>query len=325
MRILYFTDTHIRGSNPKNRIDDFVESLEEKFEEIVHIVNTKDIDYVIHGGDLFDRPDISISVVSKFTNIIKKIKKPIYIVSGNHDIFGHNPSTIDRTMLGLLRSLDFLNIIDKDSEIVLEKDGLRVQLTGLPYSYNIDTNKDGYIVKHIGENIDYSIHIVHGMLLDKPFVKGIPYTLVDDIIETKADITLSGHYHAGFKTIEKEGKYFINPGSLVRITNSLKEIERIPKLVLIDLTDKINIEMLNLTSAKPGEEVLDRTEIEKSTFRGERIIEFKQTIDSAINFEKMDINDLLLEVTLAENLSDRVKEEAIKRIAQIQMKDTLNR
>ena len=325
MRILYFTDTHIRGSNPKNRIDDFVESLEEKFEEIVHIVNTKDIDYVIHGGDLFDRPDISISVVSKFTNIIKKIKKPIYIVSGNHDIFGHNPSTIDRTMLGLLRSLDFLNIIDKDSEIVLEKDGLRVQLTGLPYSYNIDTNKDGYIVKHIGENIDYSIHIVHGMLLDKPFVKGIPYTLVDDIIETKADITLSGHYHAGFKTIEKEGKYFINPGSLVRITNSLKEIERIPKLVLINLTDKINIEMVNLTSAKPGEEVLDRTEIEKSTFRGERIIEFKQTIDSAINFEKMDINDLLLEVTLAENLSDRVKEEAIKRIAQIQMKDTLNR
>ena len=325
MRILYFTDTHIRGSNPKNRIDDFVESLEEKFEEIVHIVNTKDIDYVIHGGDLFDRPDISISVVSKFTNIIKKIKKPIYIVSGNHDIFGHNPSTIDRTMLGLLRSLDFLNIIDKYSEIVLEKDGLRVQLTGLPYSYNIDTNKDGYIVKHIGENIDYSIHIVHGMLLDKPFVKGIPYTLVDDIIETKADITLSGHYHAGFKTIEKEGKYFINPGSLVRITNSLKEIERIPKLVLINLTDKINIEMLNLTSAKPGEEVLDRTEIEKSTFRGERIIEFKQTIDSAINFEKMDINDLLLEVTLAENLSDRVKEEAIKRIAQIQMKDTLNR
>ncbi len=83
--------------------------------------------------------------------------------------------------------------------------------------------------------------------------------------------------------------------------------------------------MLNLKSAKPGEEVLDRTEIEKSSFRGERIIEFKQTIDSAINFEKMDINDLLLEVTLAENLSDRVKEEAIKRIAQIQMKDTLNR
>ncbi|MDY0234485.1 MAG: metallophosphoesterase family protein [Gudongella sp.] len=321
MRILYFTDTHIRGTNPKNRKDDFVKSLESKFEEIVDIVNTKDIDYVIHGGDLFDRPDISISVVSKFTNIIKKIKVPIYIVSGNHDIFGHNPATIDRTMLGLLKSLDFLIIVDKDNKIILEKDGIRVQLTGLPYSYNIDSSSEGYILTDIAPNIDYSIHIVHGMLLDRPFVKGIPYTLVDDIIETKADITLSGHYHAGFKTIEKNGKYFINPGSLVRITNSLKEIERIPKLVLIELKDKITIETLTLKSAKPGEEVLDRSEIEKSSFRGERIIEFKQTIDSAINFEKMDINDLLLEVTLSENLSDQVKEEALKRLAQIQMKD----
>lgn len=325
MRILYFTDTHIRGTNPKNRKDDFVKSLELKFEEIVHIVNSKDIDFVIHGGDLFDRPDISISVVSKFTNIIKKINKPIYIVSGNHDIFGHNPSTIDRTMLGLLKSLDFLNIVDSKSSIILEKEGIRVQLTGLPYSYDIDTNKEGYIVKNIAPDIDYSIHIVHGMLLNRPFVKGIPYTLVDDIIETKADITLSGHYHAGFNTIEKDGKFFINPGSLVRVTNSLKEIERTPKVVLIDLGDKISIEMLTLKSAKLGEEVLDRSEIEKSSFRGERIIEFKQTIDSAINFDKMDINDLLLEVTLAENLSDAVKEEALKRIAQIQMKDILNR
>ena len=325
MRILYFTDTHIRGTNPKNRRDDFVESLELKFQEIVETVASKDIDYVIHGGDLFDRPDISISVVSKFTNIIKKINKPIYIVSGNHDIFGHNPSTIDRTMLGLLKSLDFLNILDKDKITLLEKDGIRVQLTGLPYTYNIDNDKKGYILKDLMPNVDYAIHVVHGMLLDRPFVKGIPYTLVDDIMDTKADITLSGHYHAGFKTIERDGKYFVNPGSLVRITNSLKEIERIPKMLIIDLSDKISIEMMELKSAKPGNEVLDRSEIERSSFRGERIIEFKQTIDSAINFDKMDINDLLLEVTLAENLPDRVKEEAIKRIAQIQMKDILNR
>lgn len=325
MRILYFTDTHIRGTNPKNRKDDFVNSLELKFEEIVEIVNSKDIDYVIHGGDLFDRPDISISVVSKFANIIKKIHKPIYIVSGNHDIFGHNPSTIDRTMLGLLKSLDFLNVIDEKSVIILKKNGIQVQLTGMPYRYDIDNSKEGYILSHVSPNTDYSIHIVHGMLLDRPFLKGIPYTLVDDIIETKADITLAGHYHAGFDTIKKDGKYFISPGSLVRITNSLKEIERLPKLVLIDLEDKITIEMLNLKSAKSGEDVLDRSEIEKGSFRGERIMEFKQTIDSAINFEKMDINDLLLEVTLAENLSDEVKEEAFKRIAQIQMKDILNR
>ncbi len=320
MRILYFTDTHIRGTNPKNRKDDFLDSLEEKFKEIVSIVNKKNIDFVIHGGDIFDRPDISISVVSRFTSILKNIDRPIFIVSGNHDIFGHNPSTIDRTMLGLLKSLDFLNVISNDDRVVIEKNGIKVGLTGLPYTYDIDSSPEGYILKEVQEDVNYSIHIVHGMLLDRPFVKGIPYTLIDDIVHTKADITLSGHYHAGFKTIEKDGKYFVNPGSLVRITNSLKEIERIPKVAIINLDENISVEILPLLSAKPGEDVLDRTEMENSSLRSERIVEFKHSIDSTMNFEKMDLNDILIEVTLSEGVSNKVKEEALKRIAKSQMK-----
>lgn len=321
LKILFFTDTHIRGTNPKNRKDDFLVSLENKFKEINDLITSLNVDYVIHGGDLFDRPDISISVVSRFTNILKKIKVPIYIVSGNHDIFGHNPQTLDRTMLGLLNSLDFLEVIPESTPIILTKDGIKVQLTGIPYSFDVDETPDKYILKETNSSVDFSIHIVHGMLLDRPFIKGIPYTLVDDIINTKADITLTGHYHAGFKTIERDGKYFINPGSLVRVTNSLKEIERIPQVCLIELNDKINISMIELISALPGDEILDRTEIEKSTFKSERILEFKQTIDSALNFEKMDINDLLIEVALSENVDSKVKEEALRRIAQIQMKE----
>lgn len=321
LKILFFTDTHIRGTNPKNRKDDFLVTLENKFREINEIIKTKDIDFVIHGGDLFDRPDISISVASRFTNILKKIKVPIYIVSGNHDIFGHNPQTLDRTMLGLLNSLDFLQVIDESKPVILSKDKIKVQITGVPYSYNIDETPDKYILKEIDEDANYSIHIVHGMLLDRPFIKGIPYTLVDDIIDTKANITLTGHYHAGFKTIERDGKFFINPGSLVRVTNSIKEIERTPQVCLIELNDNINISMIQLKSALPGDEVLDRSEIEKSTFKSERILEFKQSIDSALNFEKMDINDLLIEVAFSENVDTNVKEEALKRIAQIQMKE----
>lgn len=322
MRILYFTDTHIRGNNPKNRKDDFMQSLEEKFLEIARLIREEKVDFIIHGGDLFDRPDISISVVTRFAGILKQLDKPIYIVSGNHDIFGHNPSTLDRTMLGLLKSLDFMKVISSDTSYLLEKESVSVSLTGLPYSYNIDSVPDGYILKEKSSDVDYSLHVVHGMLLDKPFIKGIPYTLVDDIIETKADITLSGHYHAGFKTIVKDGKYFINPGSIVRITNSLKEIERIPQVAIINLNKNmdIGIQMVPLKSAKPGVEVLDRTEIENSTFRSERLIEFKHSIDEALDFEKMDLNEILIEVTMTEGVSDRVKEEALKRIARSQMK-----
>lgn len=320
MKILYLTDTHIKGTNPRNRKDDFIESLENKFKEIVKLIVDENIDFVIHGGDLFDRPDISISVVSRFTSILKKIKVPIFIISGNHDIFGHNPSTLDRTMMGLLKNIDFFNVITRDKPVLIEKDEIKISLTSLPYTYDIDSSPEGYIVREIPDGVDFSIHIVHGMLLDKPFVKGIPYTLIDDILETKADITLSGHYHAGYNTIENNGKYFVNPGSLVRVTNSLKEIERKPQVAIINIDENIKIEMIQLKSAKPGEDVLDRTEMENSSFKSERISEFKHSIDAAMDFEKMNLNDILIEVTLSEGVSEKVKEEALRRIAKSQMK-----
>ncbi|MDX9917835.1 MAG: metallophosphoesterase family protein [Gudongella sp.] len=321
MKFLYFTDTHIRGSNPRNRKDVFIETMEQKFQEIAEIIDKRDIDFVIHGGDLFDRPDSSISVVSRFAHILKTITKPIYIVSGNHDIFGHNPDTLDRTMLGLLRSFDFLNVVDKDSPILVTKDDMTVQLTGVPYSYDIDLSPDNYILKEVDKRASYAINIVHGMLLDKPFIKGIPYTLIDDVIETKANITLCGHYHAGFDTVIRDGKYFINPGSLVRVTNSIREMERRPKVVMLDLSEEIQVEDIYLKSAKPGEEVLDRTVLENGVFRSERIYEFKQTIDAALDFEKIDINDLITEVALTEKVPKSVREEALRRIAAVQMKN----
>lgn len=323
MKILYFTDTHIRGTNPKNRTDNFIDSIEQKFLEIIDIIRENEIDYVIHGGDLFDRPDVSISIVSKFAKILDGIQVPLFLVSGNHDIYGHNPETINRTVLGLLDVLGVVKIINYGDKIILDKNNIKVQLTGQPYIYDIDSpsNLKSYMLNEVNEDINYSIHVVHGMLLDKPFIKGVPYTLIDDIKDTMADVTLAGHYHAGFKTAEINGKYFINPGSLVRITNSLKEIGRRPQVVIIELNDNINIRNIELKSAKPGEEVLDRKEIEKNQFKSERFIEFQQTIESALNFEKLDINEVLIEVSNAEGVEEDVKKEAIRRIALIQMKD----
>lgn len=322
LKILYFTDTHIRGTTPKNRKDDYVETLEIKFLEVLKIIEDERIDFVIHGGDLFDRPDISVSVVSRFAEILNRIKIPIYMVSGNHDIYGHNPLTVNRTMVGLLDNLGIVNIIDNLGKIILEKGKIKVQLTGQPYIYNIDdpNNRKYYLVEDVDEGINFSIHLVHGMLLDRPFIKGIPFTLIDDIKTTKANITLSGHYHSGFKKTVIDDKYFINPGSIVRITNSLREMERQPQVAIIDLDNTIDIRFLPLSTAKSGEEVLDRGEIEKNIFQRERLFEFKQTVDNALDFEKMDINDLLIEVSTSEGVSEDVKMEALRRIALVQMK-----
>lgn len=323
MKLLYFTDTHIRGSAPKSRKDNFLETVLRKTEEVFQIAEKKDVDFILHGGDLFDRPDVSIAVVGEFAKVLRDMPRPMYIVSGNHDIFGHNPQTLPRTMLGFLNNLGFLHLLN-DRTTILEKGDTRVQVTCAPYRYDMDRDPENapYIVKEVDKSCDFAIHICHGFLVDKPVHPEIPHTLIGDITDTKADITLAGHLHHGFKTQKIDGKYFINPGALVRISNSLVEMKRMPKVIYIELEKgrDILIEEIYLKSARPAEEVLDRSEIEQHQFKKSKLHEFKEIIDSRGDFNKTDVFALLEEISKHENVPEKVKEEAFNRITQVQMK-----
>lgn len=320
MKFLYFTDTHLRATNPKNRIDDFFETLKSKLNEVAEISIREKVDYVLHGGDLFDRPDTAISVVSDFSKIFQKFQVPIYMVSGNHDIFGHNPKTIHRTIVGLLDSFNILKLVDEKG-VILEKDK-RVKLTANPYSVDMDNpvNRKNYIVSKKEDDIDYHIHLTHGFLIDKPFLKNVEHTLISEISDTKADITLGGHYHFGFKTQEIDGKYFINPGALVRISNSLIEVKRRPKVIIIDLEDEIKLKEIYLETALDGKLVLDRNEIERHKFKQDKIYEFKEIIDSTTDLGNLDIYKILSEIAINDSIDNKIKDEAIKRIEKEQIK-----
>ncbi|MDP4181379.1 MAG: metallophosphoesterase [Bacillota bacterium] len=317
MRLIFFTDTHIKGTTPKNRTDNFYEALRKKFIEIKDICEELDIDYVLHGGDWFDRPDIAPSIVKEFASIIQGYKRPVFTIAGNHDIYGHNPETVGRTMLGLLEGVGILKLLNYKDEIVLQKKDVKVQLTGKPYRFDIDDRemfKEYYVVKK-RTDVTYLINMVHGMLLKKPFFEGIPYTLIDSILETEADITLAGHYHGGFGIVERSGKYFVNPGSLVRITNAIGEINRTPKVVIIDIENNIKIYERELKCASPGEEILDRKQLEYAQDRNVKLYKFYQELSETGRFEKTDLNKIIDEISADQNISREVKDETIRRIA----------
>ncbi len=317
MRLLFFTDSHIRGTNPRSRTDDFYSTLKNKFNELIEIIRQNEIDYVLHGGDWFDRPDISPSIVREFAMIIKRFNRPIYTISGNHDIYGHNPDTLSRTMLGLLEGTGIINVLKYGQPVILEKDELKVQIYGNSYNYEIDGDKsqDYYIVKKDTE-VEYCINMVHGMLLPRPFIEGIKYTLIDEILATDADITLVGHYHSGFGIKKLGDKYFVNPGSLTRISSLKSEFTRKPEVVIIDLSDKIDMWTVKLKSALPGEDVLNREHIEMARNRTYKLNQFFQSAEASGEFKhiRIDINKIIDEIASAQGLKDEVKLETIKRI-----------
>ncbi|HHY70079.1 MAG TPA: metallophosphoesterase [Thermoanaerobacterales bacterium] len=319
MRILFFTDTHIRGTNPQNRKDSFSETLYRKIEEVFDIAQRSNVDILLHGGDIFDRPDISPSLVRDLILLISKYSLPIYAVAGNHDIYGQNPLTLNRTMLGLLDGADVIRLLRPGEKLFFKENNKKIQITGQHYFYGIDADygKKSYMVKK-DPDVDIAIHMVHGMLLEKPFFEGMAYTLIDEILKTEADVTLSGHYHTGFNTKYIDKKYFINPGSLVRINNSLNEFLRMPKVIILNLEDEINIEEIHLTNALPGEDVLDRSRVEALSFREKKLSEFIQSVYSTGQYDTFDINRILEQISTQQNLRNEVIKEALKRIGKAQ-------
>lgn len=316
MKLLYFTDAHIRATSPIGRLDNFYQTVLEKLTEIRDYANDNQIDFVIHGGDLFDRPDSAIQPTSNVGKILASFEMPLYTVIGNHDIYGYNVDTVDRSMVGLLTSLGVIKRIPKEG-IMLKKDDTKVLLMGVDYSGDLDQDPQNYIIKEedIEGDPDRVINVVHGFLLDKPFVKGVPHVLIGEIIDTAADITLAGHYHSGFLTQEYEGKYFINPGSIVRISRSKKEVNRKPKFLIIDIDkDDIHIEELYLKSAKAGTEVMDMDKLNTDRYYKERMIVFQDEIRRNIDMDQINLDFIIDEIVESEDLDSVVRNEAKLRL-----------
>jgi exonuclease SbcD len=87
MKILFFSDAHIRGDNPRSRKDNYPQALENKFNQIREIIQDRDVKLVLNGGDLFNSPAPSYSVVSHFASLLRSWKIPIYSIIGSHDKF----------------------------------------------------------------------------------------------------------------------------------------------------------------------------------------------------------------------------------------------
>jgi len=323
MRLLYLTDTHLRANTPANRRDNLVETFHAKLAEVVALAETYGVQAVLHGGDLFETPNPGLAAAGEllrgFLTALARRGIPFYITPGNHEMFGHNPATLHRTLLGFMGQIGVVHILGRTPHY-LDDGNVRVQLTGTPFHVDIDRREraQDYAVEKKG--CDVAVHVVHGMLCHRVLFPGAAYTLVDEIKDlTEADFTLAGHNHLGFPEICHNGRWFLNPGALVRLSNHPRDMQRLPAVVLLDLDNGPSFRILTLKCARPGEEVLDRSAVEQEAFREARRASFLAAVRAAARTPRTDPVGILEEVLDARSdLEPRVKEEARRRFAEAQ-------
>lgn len=319
--MLFLTDTHYNATSPSNRKDNLLETSLKKTQEVLEICHAHQVDAVLHGGDFFQRPDVTDLVAGRVASIIREFRVPFFVVPGGHDIFGNNIETINRTKLGLFAKSGLVRLLIHPTQecVILKGEGVSVQLTGTASHYGIDVEAidEDYVLQY--KNADYAVHVVHGMLMPRQFIPNAPVVVIDRICNTLADVTLAGHYHIGFPPVCYDGKWFMNCGALVRRTNDLKEISRTPQVILIEISKNgIKHVHIPLKTARPGDEVLDRNEILRKQNQAVKVQTFLGQIKTVQGIQSLDIQEIIESLSRNKNLPPRVVKVALERVSKMQ-------
>lgn len=309
IKILFFTDTHYTGKSPVNRKDNLLLTSIEKTKEIIQIAKEEVVDVIIHGGDMFDTPDVADSIAGEIGALYMQFPQKVYVVAGNHDLRGNNYNTLPQTKLGLLDKLNIVHVIKPKERIEITKGKDKVIITAQSSDYkSIDD------LKILNDEDAILIHVVHAMITDtQPFPNCIT---INELLDTKAHITLSGDYHIGWGIKNINGKYFINPGALVRKTIALSDMNRHPQVVIITINNSIiNAVLHPLVTAKSYQEVFDLEKVELERKYQEKLMEFKNSLDNTdfLHFST-NFKELIKNFAMTKHLEEEVIQEVYKKI-----------
>lgn len=269
MRLVYLSDTHIQGGRPENRKDDFFKAISGKLSEVVGLCRQLNVDFVIHGGDIFDNPRPDQRSFDLFRWFLKELNVPVYCVAGNHDLIEQRLDSLESTAIAYLARQRLVTLLQPGEKHYLANNSCVLQLSGQHFYGGMDRrkNRDDYMVRK--KRCDVAVHVVHGMLLPKAFSDKVPCTLISEVAGTEADFTLGAHAHLGYHEYSGD-KFFLNPGALARLTNLEQELIRAPKILYMDFTGAAFYKFIELETARPGAEVMNIKDQEKCKVKSDR-------------------------------------------------------
>lgn len=289
MKFLFMTDTHGRTNSPISRKDDFPSAILKKMRWCVDKANDEGR-MILHGGDWVNRPDTAPTFISMMASILGLCENGVVGILGNHDIYGYNTDSFRRTPMSIVNACNQIHILPNDESVLLEGDGVRVYISGVSSHALLDKNgrTEDYCTprKDKPKAVDeIRIHIVHGFLTDHDWPESVPYTKIQDVLDTDADILLTGHEHTGYGIFTNNDTTFCNPGALGRVSAAVGDVNRSVQVADIDVflengCAKYNVSLVSLpdTIALPADEVLDRERLEAEKRTAQQIESFAEQI-----------------------------------------------
>lgn len=325
MNFLHFTDIHFMGKSPSARKDDFSSTLLKKLENIIELSHK--CDGIIFTGDFCDThklvsDDLKEKIIVLFAEKLKD--KPFYYTWGQHDLYGNNYDTRDRSTTSYIFRManrlgcNFIEVpIDND---YLIKDGnFKFGLTSCPSSSDFFE----WIGEKSKSKVDFRISLVHHFIGTQSFDWLINYKDINkENCKKEIDLFLCGDLHDPFDLIEgNDGFKFINPGSIARKEKKDSNLKRLPKVSIINITDKgLDVSFEVLESAYNGVDIfyekapkIENVNLETGEYESSEISGFSEFIThiDKITDKKIDLWGVLFE-KLKESGDNSIKDIIIE-------------
>lgn len=306
-------DIHISDTNPRARIDNYKTAIMDKLSQTRNICVQVKADAVLLAGDLYNNKNPARNSHRLNQELIKLFKQfpcPIYMIEGNHDLTANRIESLEEQPLGVLFADKTLHQLRHE---IIEKKGKQISIVGVPYTEGLDLRS-----LNIPENKYLSqICVMHinASLTAGGFFKDLIYGY-DELEVLSPNIFVLGHYHLDQGIYEKNGKYFVNIGSLSRGSQSEDNIQHLPQIghikIIIKDDDEIVYDIKSIKlKIKPAEEVFDlikKDEEKKESKNIELFVEklaseaiqknSSDALDAEKIMDKMDLADIIKKRTL---------------------------
>lgn len=211
----FITDTHY-DYKYESRKDDTLNTLVDKTKQAYEWFKSKGCEFVIHGGDMFDRHRIyHFDLLSRVRNTLKETGLKTYFIMGQHDLQGYNVDTIGASCLGFIDSIS-------DGALTLIKDETEIgEYCFVPSHVNADPVETVRSVKKHDKPV---VCICHALLTDQREAFGT--ISITHFKNPNVQLVLSGDLHDGVPFQKCNGMQFYNPGSFSRDARTT----RLPKV-----------------------------------------------------------------------------------------------
>lgn len=274
--ILQINDPHATEKAPGERTDEYYRLICLKLLECAKIANQYCVAAVI-PGDIFHHKiarNVTHYCVRILIMAMKKFKVPVYIVRGNHDIFGGQIKTTTQQPVGVLLEAGVASLLKK--LIIPEAD---LEVLGFDYDQAFE---DGIMKIHLPEKETGKRLIFMHQLLS-------PGSRLRDNIVGPFDLCCYGHPHMEEGHVGK----FANFGSLARTTKD-KYNRRDVKVAMIE--PNLTVLPIQLKNQKPWTEIYKETTEDSTDERA--VEEFLDAMEQAEGESADDLETFLAALRL---------------------------